>query len=209
MERMTTTRIKKETRPGIYRCDPTLYVRVYSETSKSFVQKLTLRKGRRIEIGLGGWPVVALDEAREIAFENRRAVRAGRNPLAEKRATERETVKPTFGVCASQWFEENRAAWKSDKTVVNTWSMIEAHALPLSGRHQWTRLPPRKLSSCSGRSTPSGQHRAEIAPAPECYFCMGGCARVLRHKSRWSLYQRSPAESEHGHDRTPRRNSAQ
>ena len=133
MERMTTTRIKKETRPGVYRCDPTLYIRVYSETSKSFIQKLTLRKGRRIEIGLGGWPVVSLDEAREIAFENRRAVRAGRNPLAEKRATEQETVKPTFGVCASQWFEENRAAWKSDKTVVNTWSMIEAHALPAFG----------------------------------------------------------------------------
>ena len=96
MERMTTTRIKKETRPGVYRCDPTLYIRVYSETSKSFIQKLTLRKGRRIEIGLGGWPVTSLEEAREIAFENRRAVRAGRNPLNEKREAEREAGVPTF-----------------------------------------------------------------------------------------------------------------
>ena len=133
MERMTETKIRKETRPGIYRCAETLYLRVYNQNSKSFVQKITLRKGRRIEIGLGGWPVVSLEEAREAAFENRRAVRAGCNPLAEKREAEREADVPTFRDCADRWFSENRPAWKSERTSINVWNSIKAHALPAFG----------------------------------------------------------------------------
>ena len=50
--------------------------------------------GKRAEHGLGGYPIVSLDEAREIAFANRRMARRGQNPWVEK-----QTIKskaPTF-----------------------------------------------------------------------------------------------------------------
>ena len=38
-------------------------------------------EGRSHDLGLGGWPLVTLNEARDVAFENRRSVRRGVNIL--------------------------------------------------------------------------------------------------------------------------------
>ena len=132
MDRMTETRIRKQTKPGIFRCDTTLYIRIFPGGSRSFVQKLTLRSGRRIEIGLGGWPLRSLEEARQIAFENRRVVRDGGNPLADKRAATEKTNMPTFRECAENWFDDNRAAWKSG-TANGLWTRLDRYILPVVG----------------------------------------------------------------------------
>ena len=50
--------------------------------------------GKRTERGLGGYPLVTLDEARQVAFENRRAVRRGENPWADKDAAKVVPVAP-------------------------------------------------------------------------------------------------------------------
>ena len=127
MDRMTETRIRKQTKPGIFRCDTTLYIRIFPGGSRSFVQKLTLRSGRRIEIGLGGWPLRSLEEARQIAFQNRRVARDGGNPLALKRAATEKTNMPTFRQCAEKWFSENEAGWDpmSSKRI---WARLAAYA---------------------------------------------------------------------------------
>ena len=127
MERMTETRIRKQTKPGIFRIDTTLYIRVFPGGSKSFVQKLVLKNGRRIELGLGGWPLRTFDEAREIAFQNRRVARDGGNPLALKRAATEKTNVPTFRQCAEKWFSENEAGWDpmSSKRI---WARLAAYA---------------------------------------------------------------------------------
>ena len=52
--------------------------------SRFWVQRITIR-GKRREIGLGSPPVVTLADAREQAMENKRLIRAGGDPLAEKR----------------------------------------------------------------------------------------------------------------------------
>ena len=52
-------------------------------------------EGKRTERGLGGYPLVTLDEARQVAFENRRAVRRGENPWADKDAAKMVSVAPT------------------------------------------------------------------------------------------------------------------
>ena len=127
MDRMTETRIRKQTKPGIFRCDTTLYIRIFPGGSRSFVQKLTLRSGRRIEIGLGGFPLRSLVEAKEIAFQNRRVARDGGNPLALKRAATEKTNMPTFRQCAEKWFGENEAGWDpmSSKRI---WARLAAYA---------------------------------------------------------------------------------
>ena len=82
---LTVAKAKSLTAPGMYRADPTLYLRIAPSGAKHWIQRLTI-DGRRHDLGLGGFPVVSLAEAREQAFDNRRKVRAGGNPLAEKRA---------------------------------------------------------------------------------------------------------------------------
>ena len=128
MQRMTTTRIEKETKPGVYRCDPTLYLRIYPGGSKSFVQKLTLIGGKRIEIGLGGFAprVTSLEEIREVAFKNRRLIRDGLDPRALKRAEAHKTNMPTFAECAEQWFGDKRPGWKAT-TADRLWRRLERY----------------------------------------------------------------------------------
>ena len=72
-ERVTPT--EKKRGDGLERADPTLYLRIAPGGLKSWVQRLTI-DGRRHDLGLGGFPLVTLAEAREQAFENRRRVRA-------------------------------------------------------------------------------------------------------------------------------------
>ena len=87
-----------------------LFLNVAPGGSKSWVQRITI-DGHRRDIGLGGWPVVSLAEARELAFENRRA--AGRISLADKRRAR----PPTFGEAAAKTFEANRPRWRKAKHV--------------------------------------------------------------------------------------------
>ncbi len=61
-----------------------LYLDVQPSGSRSWVQRLVVR-GRRREMGLGGFPLVSLDEARVKAFANRKLARAGGDPLAGTR----------------------------------------------------------------------------------------------------------------------------
>ena len=66
--------------------------------SRSWVQRIAIR-GRRRELGLGGFPLVSLKEARALAFANRKLARAGGDPLAEKRRLQRT---PTFAAAVEQ-----------------------------------------------------------------------------------------------------------
>ena len=61
-----------------------LYLEVQPSGSRSWVQRLVVR-GRRREMGLGGFPLVSLDEARAKAFANRKLARAGGDPMGGAR----------------------------------------------------------------------------------------------------------------------------
>ena len=80
---LTAVEAKSINTPGAYRAGETLYLNVAPGGSKSWVQRLTVH-GRRCDIGLGGFPLVSLAEAREAAFQNRKLARTGGDPLAEK-----------------------------------------------------------------------------------------------------------------------------
>ena len=77
--------VRTVARPGRYRDGHGLYLEVQPSGSRSWVQRLSVG-GRRRELGLGGFPLVSLDEARRQAFENRRLARAGGDPVAARRA---------------------------------------------------------------------------------------------------------------------------
>ena len=47
--------------------------------TRSWIQRIVIR-GRRRDVGLGGFPLVSLKEARDKAFANRKAAREWRRP---------------------------------------------------------------------------------------------------------------------------------
>ena len=119
---------KSITEPGSHRAGETLYLYIAPGGSKSWVQRLTIH-GRRCDIGLGGFPVVSLAEARDKAFQNRKLARAGGDPLVEKR----KAKVPTFRQAAEKTFEANRARWRSEKTARNWEQGMKKHVLPVLG----------------------------------------------------------------------------
>ena len=126
MGRLNHGKIRALREPGRYADGDTLFLRVAPGGSKSWVQRLTIR-GRRVDLGLGGYPLVSLAEAREAAFENRRIARRGHDPLAAKR----KASVPTFREAAAKTFEANRPRWRSGKTAANWTQQMERYAFPV------------------------------------------------------------------------------
>ncbi|MCY4495878.1 MAG: integrase arm-type DNA-binding domain-containing protein [Rhodospirillaceae bacterium] len=123
MRRLTSAKIKSLSVPGLYGDGGTLYLSVSPGGSKSWIQRITIN-GKRRDLGLGGFPLVSLAEARDKAFENRRLARRGGDPLAAKR----KVRMPSFREAAERTFEANRPRWRSAK-VEKTWmQQLERHA---------------------------------------------------------------------------------
>ena len=141
-KKMTVTRVKALAEPGLYRADPTLYLNVAPGGSKSWIQRISIG-GKRCDIGLGGFPVVSLAEARDAAFENRRLVRQGGDPLAAKRKAKLRKAMPTFRAAAEATHKALRPQWRSAKVAANWIQQLERHAFP--------RLADLPLDTIGGR----------------------------------------------------------
>ena len=121
--------VRNVSRAGRY-CDGNgLYLDVRPTGSRGWVQRLTIR-GRRTELGLGGFPLVSLKEAREKAFANRKLAREGGDPLSEKRRIE---SVPTFAEATRQVWKQLRPGWRSPQHAELWLGSLERHALPRIG----------------------------------------------------------------------------
>ena len=128
MGKLTAAKVKFIKKPGRYGDGGTLYLNVAPGGSKSWVQRLTI-DGRRHDMGLGAYPVVSLAMARCQAVDNRTAVAAGRDPLAEKR---RASI-PIFRQAAKQTFEALRPRWRNGKHTKNWMQAMENRVFPVIG----------------------------------------------------------------------------
>ena len=94
--------------------------------TKSWSQRIKIGNNR-VMLGLGGFPVVSLKEARDNAFENRRSVEHGVDP--------RRPDVPTFQQAAERYIEDNESGWTSD--VAQNWrSTLKKRAYPKIGRRR-------------------------------------------------------------------------
>lgn len=81
---LTAQLVKTLATPGKYFDGHGLYLRVDSNGSRFWVQRIVIR-GKRCELGLGSPSLVTLAEARSVALDNRKLARAGGDPMADKR----------------------------------------------------------------------------------------------------------------------------
>ena len=113
-------------KPGRYGDGNGLYLLVKPSGSKSWVLR-TVVHGRRRDMGLGGYPLVSLAEARAAAFENRKLARAGGDPLALRR---RPNI-PTFEEAARTVIEIHKPTWRTGGKSAKQWeSSLRRYAFP-------------------------------------------------------------------------------
>ena len=121
--------VKPGTRTKLYCDDNGLYLAVQPSGSRQWVQRLVIR-GRRRELGLGGFPLVSLAEAREAAFHNRKLARQGGDPLAHKR----KSAVPTFEEAARTVIAIHRSGWRNAKHAAQWDSTLREYAFPRLGK---------------------------------------------------------------------------
>ena len=128
--KLTVAKIRAHTKPGMYGDGGTLFLRVAPGGSKSWIQRLSI-DGKRRDIGLGGWPLTTLSEAREAAFENRRLARRGGDPLAAKRRAK----VPTFREAADADLRGKQGALAQRQGGSEFAPTVEAARIPDHRRH--------------------------------------------------------------------------
>ena len=139
--KLTVREIEALAEPGLYGDGGTLYLRIRESGSRSWVQ-IIQGGGGRMERGLGGYPLVSLQEARELAFENRRALRRGENPFACRRALSAAVAAagaavasnaPTFREALEPVLELQRPHWRGGKTEKQWRGSLRDYAMPTIG----------------------------------------------------------------------------
>ncbi len=124
-------------KPGMYPDGHGLYLRAGPNGAKSWIFRYKINK-RRHEMGLGGFPMVSLAEARDLAKGHRRQIHDGFNPLEQRRA-QRQAAKLgaakriTFKQCAEAYIADTSKAWKNPKHAAQWSSTLEAYAYPVFG----------------------------------------------------------------------------
>ena len=127
--KLSSAFVAKTTKAGRHADGNGLYLCVEPSGSRRWEQRLVIR-GKRRTLGLGGYPLVSLAEARTVAIENRKVARAGGDPLAAKRVA---AGIPTFSEATARVFELRRPGWRSARHAEQWIGSLTEYALPKLG----------------------------------------------------------------------------
>ncbi len=132
MGKLTDRSVRSLKTSGRFSDGETLILLVSPSGAKSWVQRIRIN-GQRHDLGLGGYPVVSLAQARRKAQDNRALAKSGGDPIAEKREEAMVAAMPTFETLAQQHIAENRHAWRNAKHAGQWLSTLETYAFPTIG----------------------------------------------------------------------------
>ena len=128
-KRLTAARVKAAP-PGVHGDQFGLRLRVLPTGGRTWVWRGTVN-GRRVDLGLGGFPVVTLAEARELALDCKRAAWRGNDPRAVRGGGR---SVPTFTEASEKVIELNAPTWKNPRTESQWRASLREHAYPVIGR---------------------------------------------------------------------------
>lgn len=110
--RLSARSVLAATKPGHIADGGGLYLQISASGAKSWVFRYQL-DGRRREMGLGSVQVVSLQEARMAAFEQRKRLSAGIDPIAERHQARAAVAPPTWGEAVDTFIASQSAGWKN------------------------------------------------------------------------------------------------
>ena len=136
MGRLTEATIKAIQKAGRYRDGDCLFLNVTASGTRSWVVRLKIRHGPRRDLGIGPYPLLGLKEARLRAWELRKQVFHGVDPLDARK----QSAMPTFQHVARQYYEENKPRWKPGRHTERWLQVVERYAFPAFGHTPVDRL---------------------------------------------------------------------
>jgi integrase len=130
MGKLNPVQVKSLNAPGRYVDGDGLMLEVKPSGAKSWIVRLQ-SAGRRRDYGLGSTKDIGLSEARELARQYRRQLRAGIDPLEVKR---RNSIRrPTFRRAAELIHTEHLPTWKNAKHRYEWLSSLERYVFDRFG----------------------------------------------------------------------------
>jgi integrase len=136
MKQLTAMGVKKLSKPGGYADGGCLYLQVRDVDHKSWLFRYTLG-GRSRAMGLGAFPDVSLQEARDQAEECRRLLRQSIDPLDHRVALRAELAAQqhshTFREVAELYIAAHKDSWRNAKHRAQWTATLEAYAYPVLG----------------------------------------------------------------------------
>ena len=142
--RKFTDRFVQTAAPGFYydAGGPTLCLKVKPSGTRSWVQKISIR-GKQTMLGLGGYPLTSLAEARDKAIDHRRTVRDGGDPRVDKRASR----APTFETAVDMVVAIHKEGWRDDKSELQWRASLREYAIPKLGARNVDRITTADVMS--------------------------------------------------------------
>lgn len=130
MGKLTATKIKNLGQAGRYSDGDGLFLDLTGPGRGSWMLRVQMG-GKRRDIGLGPLKAVSLADARDAAFEMRRKVAQGIDPIAERK--KERLIVPTFKEAAKSVHEEHKAGWKNGKHQNQWLATLETYVYPAFG----------------------------------------------------------------------------
>lgn len=132
-------RSKKLRSPGLHAVGGVsgLYLQVLDSGHRSWILRATIG-GKRRDMGLGGYPDVPLQLAREKARDARLKIEQGVDPIVERREARSalqaaSAAARTFKECAVAFLDSKSAEWRNEKHRQQWANTLEQYAYPMIG----------------------------------------------------------------------------
>jgi integrase len=125
------------TKRGRYAVGHGAFLQISEWDTRSWVFRY-VRGGKAHHIGMGSAEYVTLAEARQRAYEYRRLLAAGGDPLQQKRQARRErllasTPTKTFKAVALDYIAQHEDSWRGDHSRKQWLASLQAYAFPKIG----------------------------------------------------------------------------
>ena len=128
---LTKAKITKLTKRGSYCDGGGLYLQVAKGGSKSWIQRIMIN-GKRRSLGLGGYPLISLTEARKSSIELRRDVYKGLDPIAQKR----QAKMPLFEEVVKEAYQKKKQEFDTELAAKQWKRNLENHVVPKFGNRR-------------------------------------------------------------------------
>jgi integrase len=142
INRLNALRVEKQRKPGLYPDGNGVYLQVTlsadEQPRKSWLFRFRMQGRRERKMGLGAFPAVSLQEARDKASSARKLCQDGIDPV-EARKAERAKAKLadarsfTFNQCAKAYITAHRAGWRNVRHAAQWTTTLATYASPVFG----------------------------------------------------------------------------
>ncbi len=127
-------------KPGRHTDGQGMHLFVRPDGATTWVLRFRLHDRQR-DFVIGAFPEISLKEARDLAYNARQLVKAGKDPILERRRVEQEAalaanVDHSFKAATEELIEARAATWRNEKHKWQWKQTLETHAFPILGKMQ-------------------------------------------------------------------------